>query len=306
MTRPEVLAGVVDADLDGRTVLVTGATSGVGRETALALARLGARVLVHGRDRDAGRTLADDLQDLGAAPVFVRADFADPRAPGELAAAVDERVDELDVLVNNAGAHFDEGRLADGVELTFRVNHLAPFALTRALRDVLADDGRVVTVASAVHPRAGPDDLTLDAVTSVDGYDGLQAYARSKLANVLFTRELARREPNRLVTCCHPGLVPGSGLWRDASFPVSAAVRLLAALPDPLLERVADSPRSAAATSVLLAAGDYDVTGEYFSDCEPTEPSPAARDDELAGDLWALSERLLDGSDGSSRAGTAI
>ncbi|WP_435349301.1 SDR family NAD(P)-dependent oxidoreductase [Haloarchaeobius sp. HRN-SO-5] len=298
MTRPEVLAGVDDVALDGRTVLVTGATSGVGRETALALGRLGARVLAHGRNREAGQALADDLRALDADPVFLRADFSDPEAPTALAGAVAERVDALDVLVNNAGAYFGEGRLVDGVELTFRVNHLAPFELTRALSDTLADDGRVVTVASAVHPRADASDLTLDAVTSVEDYDGFQAYARSKLANVLFTRELSRRDPGRLVNCCHPGLVPGSGLWRDAPFRVSVAVRLLAALPNPLLERVADSPRSAAATSVFLAAGDYDVTGDYFSDCEPTEPSPTARDDELARDLWTLSERLLGGPDG--------
>lgn len=292
MTRPEALAGVADVDLSGRTVLVTGATSGVGRETALALARLGARVFVHGRNRDAGRAVATEL---GADSVFFRAEFGTPGSPVDLADAVAEHTDELDVLVNNAGTYVDEPRLGDGVELTFRVNHLAPFALTRALSEsgTFADDGRVVTVASAVHPRATAGDLTRDAVTSVDDYDGLQAYARSKLANVLFSRELARREPGLLANACHPGLVPGSGLWRDASLPIRAGVGLLAALPAPLLERVADSERSAAATSVFLAAGEYDESGAYFSDCEPTEPSPAARDDELAARLWDLSEDLL-------------
>ncbi|MFD1645168.1 SDR family NAD(P)-dependent oxidoreductase [Haloarchaeobius litoreus] len=296
MTRPEAIAGVEHVDLTGRTVLVTGATSGVGRETALALARLGARVLVHGRDRMAGRAVATELDDLGADSVFFRADFANTESPVDLADAVAEHTDELDVLVNNAGAYVDDPTLADGVELTFRVNHLAPFALTRTLSDAgtFAGDARVVTVSSAVHPRADASDLTREAVTSVDDYDGLQAYARSKLANVLFTRELARRESDLLANCCHPGLVPGSGLWRDASFPIRAGVRLLAALPDPLLERVADSSRSAAATSVFLAAGEYDESGAYFSDCEPTTPSPAARDDELARRLWKLTEDLLE------------
>lgn len=293
MTRPEVVAGVEDADLSGETVLVTGATSGVGRETALALARLGARVLVHGRNREAGRAVAAELDDLGADAVFFRADFGRPGAPTELAAEVADRVDALDVLVNNAGTYVDDPTLVDGVELTFRVNHLAPFALTRALRDEMPDGGRVVTVSSAVHPQAEAGDLTRGAVTSVDDYDGLRAYARSKLANALFTRELARREPDLLANCCHPGLVPGSGLWRDASLAIRAGVRLLAALPDPVLERVADSPRSAAATSVFLAAGEYEASGAYFSDCERTEPSPTARDDELARRLWALSEDLL-------------
>ncbi|WP_256300580.1 SDR family NAD(P)-dependent oxidoreductase [Haloarchaeobius salinus] len=295
MSRPEVLAGVADADLTGRTVLVTGATSGVGRETALALARLGARVFVHGRNREAGRAVATELDALGADTVFFKADFANREAPVDLADAVAEHTDRLDVLVNNAGAYVDEPTLADGVELTFRVNHLAPFALTGALSGAgtFAADARVVTVSSAVHPRADASDLTREAVTSVDDYDGLQAYARSKLANALFIRELARREPDLLANCCHPGLVPGSGLWRDASLPIRAAVGLLAVLPDPVLERVADSSRSAAATSVFLAAGEYDESGAYFSDCEPTQPSSTARDDELARRLWELSGELL-------------
>jgi len=296
MTRPEAIAGVEDVDLSGRMVLVTGATSGVGRETALALARLGARVFVHGRNREAGRAVATALDDLGSEPVFFRADFGNPGSPVDLADAVAEHTDGLDVLVNNAGAYVDDPTLADGVELTFRVNHLAPFALTRTLSEAgtFAPDARVVTVSSAVHPRADASDLTREAVTSVDDYDGLQAYARSKLANVLFTRELARREPALRANCCHPGLVPGSGLWRDASLPVRAGVRLLSALPAPLLERVADSSRSAAASSVFLAAGDYDESGAYFSDCAPATPSATARDDELARRLWELSEELLD------------
>lgn len=294
MTRPEVVAGVDDADLSGRTVFVTGATHGVGRETALALGRLGARVLVHGRDRTAGRALANELRELDADPVFVRADFADPDAPSELAAAVADRVDELDVLVNNVGAHFDGPSLAAGVERTFRVNHLAPFELTRELLDDLAQGGRVVTVASAVHARADAADLTTDAVTSVDDYDGFQAYARSKLANVLFSRELAARNPDTLVNSLHPGFVPGSELWRDASLPISVAMRALSVLPDVVLERVADTVETAAATSVYLAAADdYDVTGEYFSDCSPKTPSPVARDDDLARELWERTESLV-------------
>ena len=294
MTRPEAVAGVADVDLSGRTAFVTGATHGVGRETALALARLGARVLVHGRDRTAGRELANELRGLDADPVFLRADFADPDAPSELAEAVTDRADDLDVLVNNAGAHFDGPSVVDGVERTFRVNHLAPFELTRELTGMLADEGRVVTVASAVHERADGDDLTTEAVTTTEGYDGFQAYARSKLANVLFSRELAARNPDKLVNCCHPGFVPGSELWRDASLPVSVAMRALSVLPGFVLERVADTTETAAATSVYLAvADDYDVTGEYFSNCRPKTPAAAARDDALARDLWERTESLL-------------
>jgi len=294
-TRPEVAAGVADVDLSGRTAFVTGATSGIGRETALALGRLGARVLVHGRDRARGTSVVDQLHRMGARPVFLRADFADQAAVRGLAEAVAERTDRLDVLVNNAGAHFQDGRLTDaGVERTFAVNHLAPFLLTNWLRPTLSDGGRVVTVSSGVHSRAGPDDLTRAAVTGVDGYDGLDAYARSKLANVLFTAELARRADRLAANCCHPGFVPGSGIWRDASLPVSAVVGLLARLPQALVGRTVDSAVQGAATPVFLAASPRvaDVSGAYFEDCTVAEPSAAARDADLARRLWTLSAEL--------------
>ena len=289
--RPEVGAGVDGIDLSDRTVLVTGSTSGIGRETALALGRLGATVFVHGRNRTAGRRVASTIDDDGGDAVFFRADLSEVETVRRLADEVRDRTDRLDVLVNNAGAHFSEGQLtADGVERTFAVNHLAPFVLTHDLHGLLPDDGRVVTVSSAVHPRA---DGTFD-VTAIDDYDGLDAYARSKLANVLFTVELARKLDGPTANCCHPGLVPGSHLWRDASVPVRLAVGVLERLPASLVRRVADTPATGAETSVYLAASPdvAGVTGRYFADCTPEEPSATATDERLAGDLWELSERL--------------
>ncbi|AKU09039.1 short-chain dehydrogenase [Haloferax gibbonsii] len=289
--RPEVGAGVERADLSNRTVLVTGATSGVGRETALALGRLGATVFVHGRDRDAGRTVAAAVEDAGGDAVFFRADLAERDTVRRLAEAVRDRTDRVDVLVNNAGAHFSTGELtADGAEKTFAVNHLAPFVLTHGLRDLLPDDGRVVTVSSEVHRRfEGP----LDA-TSLDDYDGLDAYTRSKLANVLFTVGLADRLDGPTANCCHPGFVPSSGLWRDASLPVRAGVGLLSRLPHRLVGGFADTPATAADTPVYLAASPAvaGVTGSYFSDCAPAEPSAAATDPKHVRELWRLSEDL--------------
>ncbi|WP_411968339.1 SDR family oxidoreductase [Haloferax sp. YSSS75] len=289
--RPEVGAGVDEIDLSEKTALVTGSTSGIGRETALALGRLGATVFVHGRNRKAGRRVAAAIDAAGGDAVFFRADLSDVETVRHLAEEVRARTDRLDVLVNNAGAHFAEGQLtADGVERTFAVNHLAPFVLTHDLRDVLPDDGRVVTVSSGVHPRA---DGTFD-VTTIDDYDGLDAYARSKLANVLFTVELARRLDGPTANCCHPGLVPGSHLWRDASIPVRLAVGLLERLPASLVRRVADTPATGAETSVYLAASPdvAGVTGQYFAECAPEEPSATATDEHLARDLWATSEDL--------------
>jgi len=285
-------------DLTGTTALVTGATSGVGREVALALGRLGARVLVHGRDRDRGEAVADELRAVGADPRFLPADFADLDAVAGLADEVREHTDELDVLVNNAGAHFDDGRLTDaGVEATFHVNHLAPFALATRLRDHVADDGRVVTVASEVHRRA---DLALEAVESVDdddddGYDGFAAYGRSKLANVLFARELDRRWDGPDAVSCHPGFVPDSGLWRNSSLPVRAAMTVFSLLPRTLTFGKVDTAASAAVTPTFLAAstGDAVEGGAYYRDCEPVAPSERARDDDLAERLWTYSEGVV-------------
>ncbi|MFB6135768.1 MAG: SDR family NAD(P)-dependent oxidoreductase [Halobacteriaceae archaeon] len=295
-SRTAALAGVGDADLTGRTALVTGATSGIGRQTTLALGSLGATVLAHGRDAEAGERLVEDLRaaESGGDAAFLRADFASQASVHELADAVGDRVDALDVIVNNAGAHFRRGRLTeDGVEATFAVNHLAPFVLTNRLAPLLANDGRVVTVSSAVHRRYRGE---FDGVRSVDDYDGLDAYARSKLADVLFAFALAARLDGPTSNCCHPGFVPGSRLWRDASLPVRLAVRGVGALPDALLERVADTPASAAATQTYLAASPdvAGVTGEYFRDCEPVDPSPPARDERLRERLWDLSVELTD------------
>jgi NAD(P)-dependent dehydrogenase (short-subunit alcohol dehydrogenase family) len=291
MVRPEVAASVRDRDLEGATALVTGATGGVGREVALALGRLGADVYVHGRDRDRGERVASRLRERGSDAQFFRADYLDLSQVEALAERVTGRVDDLDVLVNNAGAHFDDGALTDvGVERTFHANHLAPFLLTNRLGDVL-DGGRVVTVASEVHRRAG---LDLEAVESVADYDGFDAYARSKLANVLFTRELARRTDDATANACHPGFVPSSGLWRNASLPVRAVMRVLSAVPRRLTFGVVDSPASAAATPTYLAAGGADADGAYFRDCERVDPASEATDDDLAERLWAWSAERVD------------
>lgn len=292
MVRPEIGASVGHRDLEGRNALVTGATSGVGREVALALARLGADVLVHGRRAERGEEVVSVLRDHGSASTFLRADFESLRQVENLAERVRGRVDELDVLVNNAGAHFDAGELSDlGVERTFHVNHLAPFALTNWLREDLSPDARVVTVASEVHRRG---DVDLEAVTSVENYDGFAAYSRSKLANVLFARELARELDDATSVSCHPGFVPDSGLWRNASLPVRAVMRVLSVVPRRLTLGRVDSSGSAAITPTFLAATDDLDEGAYYRDCSPVEPADAARDDDLAAKLWSWSAERID------------
>lgn len=291
--RPEVAAGVEDADLTGQTALVTGATGGIGRETALGLGRLGARVLVHGRDRARGRALVDELESAGSPdPAYRRAEFTDRAAVEALADWAGEVADRIDVLVHNAGAHFHRGALTDaGIERTVAVNHLAPFVLTARLADRLPEAGRVVVVSSDTHRRV---ELDLDAFTDVSGYDGLDAYSRSKLANVLFVRALADRLDGPTANALHPGFIPHTGIWRNAPWFVRLAVGVLARLPRSVAPGFVRTPATGAETVVYLAAAPdvAGVSGEYFSDREPVEPSATARDDALAEALWTESERL--------------
>ncbi|PSP43086.1 daunorubicin C-13 ketoreductase, partial [Halobacteriales archaeon QH_6_64_20] len=187
--QPEEIAGVAGVDCAGQQALVTGSTSGIGRETALALGRLGANVLVHGRDRAAGATVVDELEAVGANAQFIQADFTDVDAVRDLAATVRSATDELDLLVNNAGGLFRRGRRTPlGIERTFHVNHLAPYLLTAKLLDYLAPDARIVVTSSAAHRGV---ELDLTRVRRARPYSPLWAYNHSKLANVLFTTELA-------------------------------------------------------------------------------------------------------------------
>lgn len=291
-TPPEGRAGVADVDCTGTRALVTGSTSGIGRAAAVALGRLGATVIVHGRDRDAGAAVVDELDDVGAEATFVEADFADPDAVRGLAAAVRDETDGLDLLLNNAGGFFREGRLTDlGVERTFHVNHLSPFLLTAELLDHLREGARVVTTASAAHRGA---ELDLDRTRSVDRFSGTWAYSHSKLANVLFAAELARRlsAADRAVTSnsLHPGAIPGSGFSRFLPGPIPDLVRLFDSVPG--VTSVADG--AAALLFLGVSPRTVGVSGRYFSGRDPATPSDAARSPDAARRLWERSAALLD------------
>jgi hypothetical protein len=292
MTRlPETRAGVEDADLSGTTALVTGSTSGIGRAAALSLGRLGADVFVHGRDETAGETVVADLRRTGSDAQFARADFAAVDDVRALAVRVREETDALDLLLNNAGGVFRRGRLTDlGVEYTFHVNHLAPYLLTAELLDHVAPGGRVVTTASEAHRGAT---LDLDAVESVEGYSAFAAYGRSKLANVQFALELARRldAAGREVTstAVHPGAIPGSEFGRFLPGPLPAAMKLLGGLP--MVTSVDDG--AAALVKLSVAQSLAGVSGRYFDQQRPRTPSAAARDPSAGRELWVRSAELL-------------
>ena len=211
-----------------------------------------------------------------------------------MAALADEvraRYDRLDVLVNNAACSPGERRLtADGHELSFAVNHLASYRLTHDLLPLLAASApaRVITTASTLHRRGEIDfdDLRLDA-----GYDALDAYARTKLANVLFTTELAARLDDGVTAAAvHPGFVPGSGLYRDTALPVRAATRLAARLPG-VGTSVEDGADGLVYAAVAPAAASH--SGAYYEGTRRVTPDSRARDGELRERLWDGSAAMV-------------
>jgi retinol dehydrogenase 14 len=279
-------------DVRGKTILVTGATSGIGREAAVELARRGARVVMVGRDAARTEAARADVQARsGSREVsYLLCDFASQAAIRRLAAEFLAGHDRLDVLVNNAGG-VNKRRLLteDGIERTFAVNHLGYFLLTNLLRDLLVRSApaRVVTVASVGHRRGTLDfdDLGFER----GGYSIMSAYGRSKLANVLFAVELARRLAGTGVTSnsLHPGAV-ATNIWSGAPL---WAKPLIAILFRPFFI----SPQKGARTIVHLAASpDLEgVTGKYFEHGQAVAPSPLAQDEALAKRLWDVSAGLV-------------
>jgi NAD(P)-dependent dehydrogenase (short-subunit alcohol dehydrogenase family) len=276
--------------MSGKTCLVTGGTSGIGSETALALATLGAAVIIVGRDAARGADVRDEIRRrVPAAQVeTVAADLSSLAQVRRLANDILARHDRLDVLVNNAGVIMTRRQLtADGLETTFATNHLGPFLLTNLLRGLMerSAPARVVTVSSAAHKqvRAIPwDDLARGGPDRRS-----QTYPLSKLLNVLFTVELARRLTGTGVTanCLHPGFVRSS-LGRDVTGVAGAAVRLVL--------RFQPGPATGAKTPVYLATSPdvEQTTGGYFANCRPARTSVLANDAEAAARLWTLSEQL--------------
>jgi len=289
---PEQLAGVADIDCTGMQALVTGSTSGIGRAAAIALGRLGADVIVHGRDATAGADVVDTVTAYGADAEFIAADFADVSAVQELAATVQSTTDGIDLLYNNAGGVFRDGQLTDcGVEYTFHVNHLAPYLLTTELLDHLNTDARVVTTASAAHQGAS---LDINRTRTVDDHSAFWAYNHSKLANILFTTELAKRVDASKYTatavCVHPGAIPGSGFTRFLPGPLPRIIQSLEAVPG--VTTVNDGAAELLFAGISSQATDY--SGQYLASQQLKKPSSDARDKASARQLWQESASILD------------
>ena len=283
--------------LEGKVYLVTGATSGIGRVTAQSLAERGARVAVVGRSPEkTAATVAAIQQATGNQAVEgLLADLSAQRQVRALAAQVQARYPRIDGLVNNAGGVFAERQeTEDGLEMTFAVNHLAYFLLTNLLLDNLQaaaqahGEARIVNVSSGAHQRV--PGLNFDDLQSQRRYSMLPVYGASKLANLLFNSELARRlaQAGAGVTsnAMHPGLVhTGFGSNNRLWYMRLAYV---------FLNRVARTPEQGADTVIYLASAPAlaGVTGQYYVDRKPLTPSAAARDAEAARRLWQVSEQL--------------
>jgi NAD(P)-dependent dehydrogenase (short-subunit alcohol dehydrogenase family) len=266
-------------------VVVTGATRGIGRAAAVELAKQRAEVVVVGREQERVDAVVKEAQAAGGgAPVH--SNVADLELMADVRALADElrqQHERIDVLANNAGALFSSRRTtSEGLERTFALNHLAPFLLTNLLRDRLSG-GRVVTTTSDAHTGGR---LDLDDLQSEKPYAAMRVYGTSKLCNILFTRELARRAPELHANCFHPGVVRTGfgknegGIWK-----------VLTTLAGPFFR----SPERGARSLVWLALSNEaaPLDGEYIVDEQVKQPSAAARDDEMARALWERSAALV-------------
>lgn len=276
-----MLLGMTHAPLHDRTILITGATEGIGKAAAAELARRGARVLLLGRNP---QKLAAAAQEVGAAATY-RADLSELAQVALVAGQIARTESRIDVLLNNAGGIFSPRQeTREGIEMTWALNVLSPFLLTRELLPTLRGSAapRVITVASNAH-RMGQ--LNLSDPEFRRGYRAWPAYNASKLANVLFARELARREGWLSSASLHPGVVR-SGFNANNGGLQGALWKVV--------NLFAISPEQGAQTSVFLtSAPELSVSGGYWDKSRLTAPAPAALDDGLALDLWETCEDYL-------------
>jgi retinol dehydrogenase-12 len=277
--------------MKNKIVLITGGSAGIGFATAEALAAQGARIILAARNEtkliEAVAQLKSKTKNINIQ--YYVADFSSQKSIHALAENVKKDYDKIDVLINNAGAVFPAFKLsADGLEMTIATNHFAYFLLTNLLLDLIkkSDYARIVNVASGSHYSGKID---FESFTKDKGYFILKAYAQSKLANVLFTKELADKLKGTQVTvnCLHPGFVKTEIGNKDTNW--------FSRFFWTLSSKVAGiSTETGAKTSVYLATSDEvkGVTGKYFEKCKEKEPAPISKDKNLQEELWRVSEQL--------------
>jgi len=273
----------------GKVVVITGATSGIGQVAAEKLATMGARIVQVARDKQRGQAALERLRHLtpGIKHTIHYADMSRIAQMQQVAAAIAAAEPRIDVLINNAGAMFGTRQVTrDGLEMTFALNHMAYFVFTHNLRDrlVASAPSRVVNTSSDAHRRAKLDFFDLQ---SAKGYAGFMVYSRSKLCNILFTRELARRLVGTGVTanCLHPGFV-ATRFGDKSGGMLTFGIRMA--------KLFAISPEKGAETIVYLASSPdvANVSGKYFYKCRESTPTREALDDNAAQSLWKETVKL--------------
>jgi NAD(P)-dependent dehydrogenase (short-subunit alcohol dehydrogenase family) len=279
--------------MSGKICIVTGANSGIGKETALGLAQIGARVVMVCRNAEKGKAALEEIRrESGSSQVdLLMADMSSQASIRALAEQIQQKYPRLDVLVNNAGgAALARTLSADGIEMTLATNHLGAALLTLLLLDLLkaSAPSRIVNVSSceAQQPsRLDMDDLQFERRK----YSGVAAYRQSKLLMNAFTFELARRLAGTGVTanCLHPGAV-ATNIWSSAALP--RIFKLLIALVKPFM---LNSKRGAAVSLYLAASPEVaQVSGEYFVKCKPAKSNPLSRDPKLMAEVWLWTEKM--------------
>jgi len=276
----------------GKICLVTGASSGIGKATALGLAKLGATVVMVCRDAARGEAALSEIKQKSGNNFvdLLVADLSSQEAIRRLASEYKSRYQRLHVLINNAGVYYTKRHItADGLEAMFAVNYLARFLFTHLLLDIIKQSApaRIINVAGAYHAKGK---INFDDLQGEKDFDGQRANHQSKLADVLFTYELARRLEGTRVTvnCLHPGMVATDLIDKDKDFPVF--FKYLYKLSRPLMK----SPAQGAETSLYLASSPEveGITGQYFVNKKIAQSSPDSHNVQLAQRLWEVSEKL--------------
>ena len=271
--------------------LITGATSGIGKATAIELAKLGFNLILTGRSEEIGKNLSDSLiKKYKIKSEFIKCDISSLNDVRNLAGIVNSKYDHLNVLINNAGSRFsDYQKSVDGIELTFATNHLGHFLLTQLLFELLkkSSDARIINVSSSAHYGKQID---IDDLVSPKEYNRSLVYGRSKLANVLFTYELARRNifSNVSINAIDPGGV-ATNFARNEGF-----IRWLKHISYYIVKRQLLTPKQGAETVVYLASSDNvkGITGKFFFKKKEIKSTEESYDVNKANKLWELSEQL--------------
>lgn len=280
-----------DRDLPGRSFMVTGANSGIGRAVAMALAEQGGRVILAGRSAERMHLVLDELRTRypDAEARVLMLDLADLASVRHAASEILATSQPIDVLINNAGIAGTHALSRDGFDLTYATNHVGPFLLTQLLlpRLLSSSCGRIVNVSSAAHLRVKQIPWSVLERRTMPRQSGFQDYAITKLMNVLHAKELARRlTGNRVTTyAVHPGGV-ATNIWRALPRPVQWVLKLFLLTN----EEGARTPMYCATAPDIAAR-----TGRYYDTCREAEPNPLANDEELARELWSRTEAAVSG-----------